>query len=232
MTNDTIKKVSIPIGEQEIVIEAGRMAKQANGSVFARLDATAVLATACCSDRINEDLDYVPLQVEYNEKYYAAGRIPGGFPRREGRPKDHEILVCRLIDRPMRPLFSKAFKRDIQVVPTVISSDMIYPPDVVAMIAASAAVTISDIPFDGPTGSIRIGYLDGEYLINPTYDQIKKADLDIIVSGTSDGITMVEGGGSEVSEEILLGAIDVAAKVISDICAGIVPVSPFDSRNL
>ena len=221
MIHDTIKQVSIPIGEQEIVIEAGRMATQANGSVYASLDGTAVLATVCCSDSVNEDLDYVPLQVEYNEKYYAAGKIPGGFPRREGRPKDHEILVSRLTDRPMRPLFSKEFKRDIQVVPTVISADMINPPDVVAMIAASAAVTISDIPFDGPTGSIRIGYLDGSFIVNPSFDQIEKADLDIIVAGTSDGITMVEGGAMEVSEEQLLEAIDIGAKVIGDICSGI-----------
>ncbi len=138
MTDNTIKQVSIPIGDKEIVIETGRMAKQANGAVYARFGDTAILATACCSDKVIEDLDYVPLQVEYNEKYYAAGKIPGGFLRREGRPKDWEVLVCRLIDRPMRPLFSKEFKRDIQVVPTVVSADVINPPDVLAMVAASA----------------------------------------------------------------------------------------------
>ncbi len=212
------QKVSIRIGEYDLVLETGRMAKQANGAVYATYGNCAVLATACCSAKPVEDLDYVPLQVEYNEKFYAAGKIPGGFLRREGRPKDSEILVCRLIDRPMRPLFSKMFKRDIQVVPTVVSADMISPPDVVAMVAASAAVTISDIPFEGPVGAVRIGQVDGEYIVNPTFEQIKNGSLDIIVSGTDDGITMVEGGAGEVSEETLLAAIDVGSKTIKELC--------------
>ena len=212
------EKVSIRIGEHDLVLETGRMAKQANGAVYATYGKCAVLATACCSAKPVEDLDYVPLQVEYNEKFYAAGKIPGGFLRREGRPKDSEILVCRLIDRPMRPLFSKSFKRDIQVVPTVVSADMINPPDVVAMVAASAAVTISDIPFEGPVGAVRMAQVDGEYVINPTFEQIQKGTLDIIVSGTEDGITMVEGGAGEVSEETLLGAIETAAVTIKELC--------------
>jgi polyribonucleotide nucleotidyltransferase len=212
------QEVSIRVGEYDLVLETGRMAKQANGAVFAKYGDCAVLATACCSSRSVEDLDYVPLQVEYNEKFYAAGKVPGGFLRREGRPKDTEILVCRLIDRPMRPLFSKSFKRDIQVVPTVVSADMINPPDVVAMVAASAAVTISDIPFGGPVGAVRLCQVDGEFVVNPTFEQIEASTLDIIVSGTLDGITMVEGGADEVSEETLLAAIDVASKVITDIC--------------
>ena len=195
------QKVSIRIGEYDLVLETGRMAKQANGAVYATYGNCAVLATACCSAKPVEDLDYVPLQVEYNKKFYAAGKIPGGFLRREGRPKDSEILVCRLIDRPTRPLFSKMFKRDIQVVPTVVSADMISPPDVVAMVAASAAVTISDIPFDGPVGAVRIAQVDGEYIVNPTFKQIKDGTLDIIVSGTEDGITMVEGGAGEVEPD-------------------------------
>lgn len=140
-----IHSVTIPMGSGELILETGKMAKQANGAVFARYEGSAVLATVCCSDKPVEGLDYVPLQVEYNEKYYAAGKIPGGFLKREGRPKDKEILVCRLIDRPMRPLFHKAFKRDIQVVPTVVSADQINPPDIIAMVAASAAVVISEI---------------------------------------------------------------------------------------
>ena len=166
-------EVSIRVGEYDLVLETGRMAKQANGAVFAKYGNSAVLATAGCSGSPVEDLDYVPLQVEYNEKFYAAGKIPGGFLRREGRPKDSEILVCRLIDRPMRPLFSKQFKRDIQVVPTVVSADMVNPPDVVAMVAASAAVTVSDIPFDGPVGAVRVGQVDGQLIINPTFEQIE-----------------------------------------------------------
>ena len=212
------EKVSIRVGEYDLVLETGRMAKQANGAVYASYGECAVLATVCCSQDPVEDLDYVPLQVEYNEKFYAAGKIPGGFLRREGRPKDSEILVSRLIDRPMRPLFSKKFKRDIQVVPTVVSADMINPPDVVAMVAASAAVTISDVPFDGPVGAVRVAQIDGEFIINPTFAQIEKSSLDIVVSGTEEGITMVEGGAEEVSEDALIQAIDIASGVIKDIC--------------
>jgi len=213
-----INRVSLEIEGKELVLETGKMAKQANGSVYATYGGSAILATACCGDKPVEGLDYVPLQVEYNEKYYAAGKIPGGFLKREGRPKDKEILVCRLIDRPMRPLFHKSFGREIQVVPTVVSSDQINPPDVIAMIASFAAVSISDIPFEGPVGAVRVSYIDGDYVINPTFEQMKDADLDIIVSGSEEGITMVEGGAKEVSEELMLGAIDKARGVIDSLC--------------
>jgi polyribonucleotide nucleotidyltransferase len=212
------QRVSVRVGEQEIVLETGKLAKQANGAVIGSFGGSAVLATVCCSSNETEGLDFVPLQVEYNEKYYAAGKIPGGFLKREGRPKDKEILVCRLIDRPMRPLFSKAFGREIQVVPTTISTDQVNPPDILAMNAASAAVVISDIPFDGPVGAVRVASLDGELIINPTFEQIEKAQLDIIVSGTMDGITMVEGGAYEVPEELLLSAIEAALNPIQDLC--------------
>lgn len=211
-------QLTLKIGAETLVVETGRMAKQANGSVFVKLGESVVLATACCGDAPVEGLDYVPLSVEYNEKYYAAGKIPGGFLKREGRPKDKEILVCRLIDRPMRPLFSKAFGREIQVVPTVLSTDMINPPDVLGMVAASAAVVISDIPFDGPVGAVRVSLVDEEYIINPTFQQIASSDLDIVVAGTVDGITMVEGGAKEVSEEQMLEAIEKARPVIVEIC--------------
>jgi polyribonucleotide nucleotidyltransferase len=214
-----IHSVTIPMGSGELIIETGKMAKQANGAVFARYEGSAVLATVCCSDKPVEGLDYVPLQVEYNEKYYAAGKIPGGFLKREGRPKDKEILVCRLIDRPMRPLFHKAFKRDIQVVPTVVSADQVNPPDIIAMVAASAAVVISDIPFEGPVGAVRISSVDGELIVNPTFIQIDQSELDIIVAGTSEGITMVEGGAKEVPEERMLEAIALAEVEIKKICA-------------
>ena len=210
--------VSLNVGGTELVLETGRMAKQANGAVFAQYGGSAVIATVCCGAAPVEGIDYVPLQVEYNEKYYAAGKIPGGFLKREGRPKDREILVCRLIDRPMRPLFSKKFGRDIQVVPTVVGTDQINPPDVVAMNAASAAVTISDIPFDGPIGAVRVGYVDGELVINPTYEQLERSELDIIVAGTKDGITMVEGGAKQVPEDLLIEAIEKARPVIVELC--------------
>ena len=178
-----------------------------------------MLATVCASSTAVEGLDYVPVTVDYNEKYYAAGKIPGGFIKREGRPKDKEILVSRLIDRPMRPLFEKAFGREIQIVPTCISSDMTNPPDILAVIASSAAVVISDIPFNGPVAGARVAYLDGEFVINPTFSQIEKADMEIVVAGTAEGITMVEGGAHEVSEEIMLKALEKAHEFIKAICA-------------
>jgi polyribonucleotide nucleotidyltransferase len=213
-----MQTVTLNVGGTELVLETGRMAKQANGAVFAKYGGSAVLATVCCSAEPREGIDFVPLQVEYNEKYYAAGKIPGGFIKREGRPKDKEILVSRLIDRPMRPLFSKKFMREIQVVPTTISADQINPPDVVAMVAASAAVHISDIPFDGPIGAVRVASVDGELVVNPTFDQTAQSELDIIVAGTAEGVTMVEGGGREVPEALLLDAIEKARVVIADLC--------------
>ncbi|MBP7094931.1 MAG: polyribonucleotide nucleotidyltransferase [Spirochaetia bacterium] len=213
------RKYTYSINGEDFVMETGRMAKQANGSVFAQYAGSAVIATACCSSKVTEGLDFVPLTVEYNEKYYAAGKIPGGFIKRETRPKDKEILVSRLIDRPMRPLFDKAFGREIQVVPTTISSDQVNPPDIYAINAASAAVHISDIPFDGPIAAVRVCHVDGAYVVNPTFEQIARSALEIIVAGTKDGITMVEGGASEVSEELMLGAIETAKKPIAEICA-------------
>lgn len=217
-----VHKVSCHIGAEDLVFETGRMAKQANGSVFATYGNSAIIATACASDKVTEGLDFVPLTVEYNEKYYAAGKIPGGFIKRESRPKDREILVSRLIDRPMRPLFNKAFGREIQVVPTCISTDLINPPDIVGINSASAAVCISDIPFGGPIAAVRVCLVGAEYIINPTYDQMEKARLEIVVAGTKAGITMVEGGASECSEEEMLEAIERARAPIGAICAAIV----------
>ena len=213
-----VTKVSVMIGDTELVFETGKIAKQANGAVYAHYAGSAVVATVCCGEQPSEPIDYVPVSVEYNEKYYAAGKIPGGFLKREGRPKDKEILVSRLIDRPMRPLFDKAFGREIQIVPTVVSSDMIHTPDIVAINAASCAVTISDIPFYGPIAAVRVALIDGKYVINPTFQQIPTASLDIVVAGTHDGITMVEGGAKEVSEDEMLGAIAAAQPVITSIC--------------
>ncbi|NNM67034.1 MAG: polyribonucleotide nucleotidyltransferase [Spirochaetales bacterium] len=211
-------QVRMKIGQEELVLETGKMAKQANGSIYASYGGSVVLATVCCASKPTEGLDFVPLSVEYNEKYYAAGKIPGGFLKREGRPKDKEILVSRLIDRPIRPLFDKKFAREIQIVPTTISTDQINPPDVIGMVAAFAAVSISDIPFAGPVGAVRIASVDGELIVNPTFDQIEKSELEIVVAGTEAGITMVEGGGKEVPEELLLKAIEKAEGFIKDLC--------------
>ncbi|MDD7589307.1 polyribonucleotide nucleotidyltransferase, partial [Bullifex porci] len=213
-----VTSVSVKIGDGELVFETGKIAKQANGAVYAYYKGSAVIATVCCGEQPSEPIDYVPVSVEYNEKYYAAGKIPGGFLKREGKPKDKEILVSRLIDRPMRPLFDKAFGREIQIVPTVVSCDMINTPDIVAINAASCAVTISDIPFYGPIAAVRVALIGDEYVINPTFQQLPQAKLDIVVAGTHDGITMVEGGAKEVSEQNMLDAIAAAQPVITEIC--------------
>ncbi len=216
MSNVTSVKVSV--GGEDLVFETGKIGKQANGCVFARYAGSVVIATVCCGEAPSEPIDYVPVSVEYNEKYYAAGKIPGGFLKRESKPKDKEILVSRLIDRPMRPLFDKAFGREIQIVPTVVSSDMIHTPDVVAINAASCAVTISDIPFYGPIAAVRVAKVKDEFIVNPTFQQIPQSSLDIVVAGTHDGITMVEGGAKEVSEDDMLEAIAKAQPVIREIC--------------
>ena len=210
--------VTLNIAGQDLVLETGRIAKQANGAVFAQYGGSAVIATVCSSSEPVEGLDYVPLTVDYNEKYYAAGKIPGGFIKRESRPKDKEILVSRLIDRPMRPLFDKAFGREIQLVPTTVSTDQVNPPDILAIIAASAAVHISDIPFGGPVAGVRVCQVDGELVINPTYEQVEKSTLEIVVAGTKDGITMVEGGAKEVSEDLMIEALEKARQVIIQFC--------------
>jgi polyribonucleotide nucleotidyltransferase len=210
--------VELRVGEETLTLQTGRLAKQANGAVYAQYAGSAVLATVCCSAKEIEGLDYVPLQVEYNEKAYASGKIPGSIFRREGRPRDREILVCRLIDRPLRPLFHQSFSRDIQVVPTVVSADQVNPPDVLAIVAASAAVTVSDVPFEGPVAGVRVALLDGTIVVNPTHDQIETSELDIVVAGTRDGITMVEGGAMEADEATMISCIERAHEVIAEIC--------------
>lgn len=212
-----METMKLKIGPHDLVLETGKMGRQANGAVFARYAGIAVFATVCCSSEEGEPLDYVPLSVEYNEKYYAAGKIPGGFLKRESRPKDKEILVSRLIDRPMRPLFYKEFGRDIQVIPTTVSADQINPPDMVGMMAAFAAVMISDIPFNGPVAAVRVACLDGEYVINPTFEQIEASQLDIVVAAGHEGICMVEGGARVVDEEVMLGAIERAEEELKKI---------------
>jgi polyribonucleotide nucleotidyltransferase len=214
-----VQRVTYQIAGKELILETGKIARQAGGAVYAQYAGSVVIATVCSSAGAVEGLDYVPLTVDYNEKYYAAGKIPGGFIKRESRPKDKEILVSRLIDRPMRPLFEKRFGREIQVIPTTISTDMVNPPDILAIIASSAAVHISDIPFNGPIAGVRICQVNGELVINPTYEQIEKSTLEIVVAGTREGITMVEGGAAEVSEDLMIQALEKAHAVIIELCA-------------
>src|SRR5574344_366398 len=189
-----VQEVKARVGDADLILQKGKIGKQTNGCVYAQWGGAAVIATVCASHDVTEGQDFVPVTFDYNEKFYAAGKIPGGFVKREGRPKDKEILVSRLIDRPMRRLFEPTFGREIQIVPTCVSTDGVNPADILAVIASSAAVTISDIPFHGPVAGVRVCYVNGEYVLNPTFEQIEKSQLEIVVAGTAEGFTMVEGG--------------------------------------
>ncbi len=206
-------------GGKRIVIETGKVAKQANGAVVVRSGGSMVLVTACCSEEPIEGLDFFPLTVEYRERAYAAGKIPGGFIKREGKPMDSEILVSRLIDRPIRPLFPDGFRHEVQVMALVISADEAAPPDVLAIVGASAALSISDIPFNGPVGAVRVGLIDGQFVANPSQEEIERSDLNIVVAGTEDAIVMVEAGAREVSEEKVIEALQFAHQQIREIVA-------------
>ena len=214
----SVTRLTYKLGDADLILETGKIGKQANGCVYAQWGGAAVIATICASSSVTEGQDFVPVTVEYNEKFYAAGKIPGGFVKREGRPKDKEILVSRLIDRPMRPLFEPSFGHELQIVPTCVSCDGIHTQDILAVIAASAATCISDIPFHGPVAACRVGFINGKYVINPTFKEIEEADMEIVVAGTKDGFTMVEGGAKEVSEEVMLGALSEAEKFIKEMC--------------
>ena len=214
----SVTRLTYKLGDADLILETGKIGKQANGCVYAQWGGAAVIATICASSSVTEGQDFVPVTVEYNEKFYAAGKIPGGFVKREGRPKDKEILVSRLIDRPMRPLFEPSFGHELQIVPTCVSCDGVHTQDILAVIAASAATCISDIPFHGPVAACRVGFINGKYVINPTFKEIEEADMEIVVAGTKDGFTMVEGGAKEVSEEVMLGALSEAEKFIKEMC--------------
>jgi polyribonucleotide nucleotidyltransferase len=194
-------------GGHELILETGRVARQAHGAVLATYGDTTVLATVVAAKAPKPGVDFMPLTVNYQERFYAAGRIPGGFFKREGRPTEKETLTSRLIDRPVRPLFVDGWRCDTQVVVTVLSHDLENDPDIVGLVAASAALTISGVPFMGPIGGARVGYINGEYVLNPTVDQVKESDLDLIVAGTQDAVLMVESEAKELSEEIMLGAV-------------------------
>ncbi|MCF8880494.1 polyribonucleotide nucleotidyltransferase [Hyphobacterium sp. SN044] len=202
-----IHKESIEWGGRTLTLETGRMARQADGAVLATYGETTVLATAVGVKNVKPGADFFPLTVNYQEKYFAAGKIPGGFFKREGRPTEKETLTSRLIDRPVRPLFPKGFKNEVQVMVTVLSHDLENDPDIVGMIGASAALTLSGLPFMGPIGAARVGYKDGEFILNPTEDQMPETELDLVVAGTGDAVMMVESEAKELSEDIMLGAV-------------------------
>lgn len=203
---------------KKLIVEAGEIAKQAAGAVLVRLNDTVVLSTACASDEA-KDTDFFPLTVGYEEKQYAVGRIPGSFLRREGRPGEHATLTARLIDRPIRPMFSDGFRNEVQVVNTVMSVDLDSTPEMTAMFGSSLALSISDIPFDGPIAGVYVGRVDGKFVINPSVEQKEKSDINLAVAGTSEAINMVEAGAAEVSEEDMLDAIMFGHEAIKKLCA-------------
>src|SRR6516162_8287554 len=202
-----IKKVELDFHGRPLSIEVGKVAKQADGAALVRYGETVVLATAVAAKELKTDTDFFPLTVDYLEKTFAAGKIPGGFFKREGRPSEKEILTCRLIDRSIRPLFSEGLRCETQVIATVLSADRENDPDVVAMLGASVALHVSDIPFNGPLAGVRMGRIDGQWVINPTQSQLPESDMDIFLSGSSDAIVMVEGGAKMVPEDEILEAL-------------------------
>ena len=202
------------INGRTLTIETGEIAKQANGSALVRYGDTLVLAAATAATEERGDLDFFPLTIDYRERTYAAGKIPGGFFKREGRPSEKETLTSRIIDRPLRPLFPAGYKKETQVICTVLSVDNENDPDVVALTAASAALSVSDVPFLGPVGAVRVGYTDNQIIINPTTEELERGQLNMVVAGTREAIVMVEGGAQELPEDIVLSALESAHQAL------------------
>jgi polyribonucleotide nucleotidyltransferase len=200
-------RVELDWGGRTLTLETGKIARQADGAVVATYGETTVLATVVAAKSAREGVDFLPLTVDYQEKYYAAGRIPGGYFKREGRPTEKETLVCRLIDRPIRPLFADGWRNETQVIVTTLSHDMENDPDILALVATSAALTLSGVPFMGPIGAARVGFINGEYVLNPLVDEMVDSDLDLVVAGTADAVLMVESEATELSEDVMLGAV-------------------------
>src|SRR6476620_2382930 len=188
------------VGGRTLSLETGRLAGLAGGSVLVRYGDTVLLCTATGSDEPREGIDFFPLTVDVEERMYAAGKIPGGFIKREGRASEHAILACRLTDRPLRPLFPKGYRNDVQIVITVLSADQENDYDILSIVGASAALSVSDIPFAGPVGAVRVGYIDEQYVVNPTESQLEHSQLDLTIAGTSDAVMMVEAGARELPE--------------------------------
>ena len=217
--------VSLEWAGRTLTIETGQVARQADGAVMVTYGDTTVLATACFAKSAKPGQDFFPLTVNYMEKYYASGRIPGGFFKREGRPTEKETLTSRLIDRPIRPLFVKGFKNEVQVVLTCMSYDLENDPDILGMIGASAALVLSGAPFMGPIGAARVGYKDGEYIINPTIDELEESELDLVMAGTADAVMMVESEAYELSEDVMLGAVMAGHDAIQPIIDAIIDLA-------
>ncbi|HWT63634.1 MAG TPA: polyribonucleotide nucleotidyltransferase, partial [Ochrobactrum sp.] len=224
-------KVEIEWGGRPLILETGKIARQADGAVLATYGETVVLATVVSAKEPKPGQDFFPLTVNYQEKTYAAGKIPGGFFKREGRPSENETLVSRLIDRPIRPLFVDGYKNDTQVVLTVIQHDLENNPDVLSMVAASAALTISGVPFMGPIGGARVGYINGEYVLNPNIDEMPESKLDLVVAGTADAVLMVESEAQELSEEVMLGAVVFGQKGFQPVIDAIIKLAEVAAKE-
>ncbi|MDB5365258.1 MAG: pnp, partial [Rhodospirillales bacterium] len=216
-------------GGRKLVLETGKMARQADGAVVVTYGDTTVLVTAVAEKTPKAGIDFFPLTVHYQEKTFAAGKIPGGFFKREGRPTEKEVLTSRLIDRPIRPLFANGFKHETQVIATVLSHDLENDPDIVALIGASAALTISGIPFMGPIGAVRVGYENGQYILNPLMD--KETDLDLVVAGTLEGVLMVESEAQQLSEEVMLGAVTFGQKAFRPVIDAIIELAEMAAKD-
>src|SRR5215475_1957803 len=212
-------------GGRKLVLETGKIARQADGAVLATYGETTVLCTAVAAKSAKPGQDFFPLTVNYQEKTFAAGKIPGGFFKREGRPSEKETLVSRLIDRPIRPLFVPGFLNETQVVCTVLSHDLENDPDIVAMVGASAALTLSGIPFLGPIGGARVGYIDGQYRLNPTAAELPRSSLELVVAGTTEGVLMVESEAKELSEDVMLGAVMFGHKSFQPVIQAIIELA-------
>ncbi len=226
----TIHKKTFPYGQHTITLETGEIARQASGAIMVSMGDTVVLVTVVGSKEASEEGDFFPLTVDYQERTYAAGRIPGSYFKREGRPAEKETLTSRLIDRPLRPLFPEGFTNEVQIIATVLSLDPEIDPDIAALIGTSAAVGVSGLPFNGPLGAARVGYNDGQYVLNPTFSQLQDSDLDLVVAGTSNAVLMVESEAKELSEEIMLGAVlfghqqmQVVIEAIQELVAAVKP---------
>jgi polyribonucleotide nucleotidyltransferase len=220
-----IHRVGLDWGGRKLTLETGRMARQADGAVLATYGETTVLATVVAAKQPREGVDFLPLTVDYQEKFYAAGRIPGGYFKREGRPTEKETLVSRLIDRPVRPLFADGWRNETQVIVTTLSHDLENDPDIVAMVAASAALTLSGVPFMGPIGAARVGFINNEYVLNPQLDEMVESQLDLVVAGTNDAVLMVESEAKELSEEIMLGAVMFGHKYFQPVIDAIIKLA-------
>ena len=226
-----VHKRELDWGGRKLTLETGRVARQADGAVIATYGETVVLCTVVAEREPRAGIDFFPLAVHYQEKTFAAGKIPGGFFKREGRPGQKEVLTSRLIDRPIRPLFADGFRNETQIICTTLTHDLENDPDIVAMIGTSAALAVSGVPFQGPIGGARVGYIDGDYVLNPQLDEMPNSTLDLVVAGTAEGVLMVESEAKELSEEVMLGAVVFGHQQMQPVIDAIIDLAEMCARE-